>query len=82
MLSVPVIIQKHLQLIEWLISRLAEFLKDQRFLLADRIEKSLLDVLELLIEAVYEKQKYPLLYRVNIELDKARLLMRIAKNKK
>ena len=43
-MKAPVIVQKHRQLIAWTISRLAEFPKDQHFLLADRIQRGLLDI--------------------------------------
>jgi len=66
----------------WLLPRMAEFPKDQRFLLADRIEHTLLDVLERLIEAVYRKDKIPLLRQANLGLEKARFLMRMAKDMK
>ena len=59
---------------------MANFPKDQRFLLADRIECILLDILEMLIEAVYSKNKRELLIKVNLKLDVLRFMMRIAKD--
>src|ERR1035437_3443376 len=49
------IVEKHYQLILWLLPKMANYPKDQRFLLADRTERILLDILEMLIEAVYAK---------------------------
>jgi hypothetical protein len=80
--TVPVVLEKQYQLILWLLPRMAEFPKDQRFLLADRIEHTLLDVLERLIEAVYRKDKIPLLREANLGLEKSRFLMRMAKDMK
>ena len=37
----------------WMIPKLEKFLKSQNFLLADRIENLLLNILDLLIEAAY-----------------------------
>lgn len=81
-LAVPVVVEKHYQLILWLLPRMAEFPKDQRFLLADRIQGTLLDVLERLIEAVYRREKIPHLREANLGLEKARFLMRMAKDRK
>ena len=74
----PVILEKHRQLHLWLIARLAEFPKDQRFLLADRIQRGMLDIQELLIRAVYAKEKVAFLEEINIQLDVVRLFMRSA----
>ena len=61
---------------------MANFPKDQRFLLTDRIERLLLDILELLIEAIYSKNKREILIKVNLKLDILRFMMRIAKDMK
>ena len=62
--------------------KIANFPKDQRFLLADRIEKLLLDILELLIEAVYTRERKAILARVNLKLDCLRFMVRLAKDMK
>lgn len=76
------VVEKHYQLILWMLPKMAKFPKDQRFLLADRIEKNLLDTLEMLIEAVYSKDKRKILISANLKLDILRFLMRIAKDMK
>lgn len=76
------VVEKHYKLILWLFPKIANFPKDQRFLLADRIERILLDILEMLIEAVYSKQKRDILIKVNLKLDVLRFMMRIAKDMK
>ena len=48
--------------------------------MADRIEEILLDILEMLIEAVYSKNKKEILIKVNLKLDLLRFMMRIAKD--
>jgi len=50
--------------------------------MADRIECILLDILEMLIEAVYSKNKREILIKVNLKLDLLRFMMRIAKDMK
>ncbi len=81
-MKAPVVLEKHRVLIAWLIPRLAEFPKDQRFLLADRIQRAMLDIQELFVRAIYSQDKAQLLNEINIQLDIARLLMRTAKDMK
>lgn len=76
------VVEKHYKLILWILPKMANFPKDQRFLLADRIEIMLLDILELLIEAVYSKDKNDVLKRANLKLEQLRFMVRIAKDMK
>jgi len=82
MQKITPVVEKHYKLILWMLPKIANFPKDQRFLLADRIEMILLDILELLIEAVYSKNKREILIKVNLKLDLLRFMMRIAKDMK
>ena len=82
MIKITPVVEKHYQLILWMLPKIANFPKDQRFLLADRIERILLDILEMLIEAVYSKNKREILIKVNLKLDLLRFMMRIAKDMK
>ncbi|MFH0753183.1 MAG: diversity-generating retroelement protein Avd [Candidatus Omnitrophota bacterium] len=74
------VIEKHYDLIKWMIPKINQFPRDQRFLLADRIEKLLLDVLELLVAAMYSSRRKEYLHKVNYKLDVLRLLMRLSKD--
>jgi hypothetical protein len=74
------VVEKQYRLILWALPKLANFPKDQRFLLADRIERLLLDVLEMLVEAVYTRNNRQILIRVNLKLDVIRFMIRIAKD--
>ena len=76
------VVEKHYKLILWMLPKIANFPKDQRFLLADRIERILLDILEMLIEAVYSKDRRGILTRSNLKLDLLRFMARIAKDMK
>ncbi len=82
MQKITPVVEKHYKLILWMLPKIANFPKDQRFLLADRIERLLLDILELLIEAVYSKNKREILIKVNLKLDVLRFMMRVAKDMK
>ena len=81
-ITVPIVVEKHYKLILWFLPKIANFPKDQRYLLADRIERLLLDILELLISAVYSKQKREILIQVNLKIDVLRFMVRIAADMK
>jgi hypothetical protein len=61
-----------------MLPKLAKFPRDQRFLLGDRIENMLLDILEDLIDATYTKEKVNILKRTNLRLEKLRFLIRLS----
>lgn len=74
------LVTKTYDLILWILPKLGKFPKEQRFLLAERIENSLLDILELLIEASFSKEKLEILRKINLRLEKLRFLVRISKD--
>jgi hypothetical protein len=82
MKTITPVVEKHYRLILWMLPKIANFPKDQRFLLADRIERVLLDILEMLIESVYSKDRRAVLIKVNLKLDVLRFMMRIARDMK
>ena len=67
------------QLTRWLIPTLDRFPRRQKFLLGDRIQSTALTGLERLVEATFTRNRARLLDRVNVDLDKLRLLMRLSK---
>jgi hypothetical protein len=66
----------------WMIPKLEKFPRNQKFVLGDRIETQMLDILELLIDAAYSKNKQPMLNASNLKLEKLRYLVRLAKDLK
>ncbi|MFH0994694.1 MAG: diversity-generating retroelement protein Avd [Pseudomonadota bacterium] len=66
----------------WMIPKLEKFPRNQKFLLGDRMENLMLDILELLIEATYSRNKQPALFAANMKLEKLRYLIRLAKDLK
>lgn len=78
--NTPAVITKVYDLLLWMIPKLAKFPKDQRYLLGQRIENGLLDILEILIEASFTKEKLNLLRKANLNLEKLRFLIRLAKD--
>ena len=75
-------ITKLYDLILWIIPKLEKYPRSQKFLLADRIENTLLDILELLIESAYTKHKANALRMANLKLEKLRYLIRLSKDLK
>lgn len=66
----------------WIIPKLEKFPRSQKFLLADRIENLLLDILDRLIEAAYSRNKQSALRSANLQLEKLRYLLRLSKDLK
>ena len=71
-------LQRHYEFVRWLIPVLERFPRSQKFLLGDRIQEAALSVLERLIEATYSRRPEAALHRANLELEKSRVLLRLA----
>jgi hypothetical protein len=71
------ILTKTYDLLLYLIPQLSKFPRDQKFLLADRIETLLLDYLEAMVQAYYSKDKIFLLEQGNLKLERLRYLVRL-----
>ncbi|MFA5780467.1 MAG: diversity-generating retroelement protein Avd [Elusimicrobiota bacterium] len=74
------IIPKTYDFILWIIEKINKFPRSQKFVLGDRIEHYLLDILDMLIEAQYSKEKVAILRLANLKLEKIRYLIRISKD--
>lgn len=72
------VVPKAYDLVLWLIPRVNEFPRSQRFVLGERIENAALDLLDLLVEAQYRRDKLELLRRANLTLVRLRHLLRLA----
>jgi len=68
------ILTKTYDLLLYLIPQLTKFPRDQKFLLADRIETLLLDYLEDMIQAYYTKDKAFILEQGNLKLERSRCI--------
>ena len=62
----------------WLVPTVEKFPRSQKFLLGDRLQATALDALEGLIEATYAREPGRVLARVNLNLEKLRVLFRLA----
>lgn len=78
MLQNLVIFQKVYDLILWMYPLINKFPKSQRFVLGQQLENTLLDVLKGIIQANQERNKLEFLKQTSIDLDKFRILYRLA----
>ena len=79
--DVPVVVRLY-DLVLWTMNHTARFPRHHRYSLGQRIEGTLQDLLELLIEARYAREKADLLDRANLLLERFRFQMRLAKDLK
>jgi len=75
-----IVITKAYDLILWSCKHISRFPRDHRFVLGERMERSLYDVLELLIEAKYKKENLAVLDAANLKLEILRFQVRLAKD--
>ncbi|HCU23721.1 MAG TPA: hypothetical protein DF383_01790, partial [Deltaproteobacteria bacterium] len=82
MQDTPQIITKVYDLLLYLIPKISKFPRSQRYLLGERLELCGFEVLELLIEACYSRDKISLLKSANVKLEKARYYVRLCQDLK
>ncbi len=68
--------------LDWLLSAVERFPKNVRFSLASRISGIGLDVMEGVIESIYSRNRAFLLDKINLNLEKLRIFMRISHDRK
>jgi hypothetical protein len=69
-------------LLLWIIPQLEKLPKGQKYLLGDRIETALLDIMNLLLQAAYSKDKTMFLKEANLRIEILRYLIRLVKDLK
>ena len=77
----PVVLIKWYDFTKWLLDRVDGFPKNQRFIFGQRLTDHALDILELLVEAVYSRRKSDLLATANRKIEMLRWLLRLAKER-
>ena len=73
-------VTKCYDIIQWLFPQLSKFPRDFKFIVGDRLAEKLLDILDLLIDASYSREKKAQLRKANLGLEQARYLVRLAKD--
>ena len=71
------IFTRWMEFLEWLLPATEKFPKRVRFTFADRINNLALDIVEDLVEARYSRDKGQILKRINLRLEKLRILLRL-----
>lgn len=75
----PVIVKTY-NLTLWYIKKLNTLPKNHRYTLGEKIQNTLLNLLLILSDTIYSKEKKPLLQKANKEIEKLRLLTRLLKD--
>jgi hypothetical protein len=75
-----VVITKTYDLVLWSCHHISRFPRNHRFVLGERIERNLYDVLETLLRAKYTRLRQPLLEQANLTLEILRFQVRLAKD--
>jgi len=75
-----IVITKAYDLILWSCNHTSRFPRNHRFVLGERIERNLYDLLETLIKAKYTRNRQALLEQANLTLEVLRFQMRLAKD--
>ena len=74
------VLTKTYDLILWSCHHTGRFPRNHRFVLGERIERNLYDLLETLIRAKYTRQRQELLEQANLLLEILRFQMRLARD--
>jgi hypothetical protein len=75
-----IVITKTYDLILWSCHHTSRFPRNHRFVLGERLERNLYDLLETLLRAKYTRQRQPLPERANMTLEILRFQVRLAKD--
>ena len=74
------VITKTYDLILWSCNHTSQFPRQHRFVLGERIERNLYDLLETLLRAKYTRLRQPLLEQANMILEVLRFQIRLARD--
>jgi hypothetical protein len=76
----PIFVQWY-KTLDWILATIENFPRKARFSVASRLADQSLDTVELIIDAIYTKNRLPVLDKINLALEKQRILFRIAHNR-
>jgi hypothetical protein len=76
--EVPVVFARWERFVAWLLDRTEKFPRRVAFTFRTRIDNLALDVFERLVEARYQRDREPTLRRINLDIEKLRLLLRLS----
>ncbi len=67
---------------DWILDTVEKFPKSVRFTISGRISNLTLDILEGIVEAIYTKDRSYILDRINLYIEKLRVMFRITHKRK
>lgn len=76
----PQVVAKAYDFMLWLLPKVERFPRSYRFTVGDRLSSNGLDLLVLLVEAAYTRNKGELLAQANRKINSTRYLLRLAKD--
>jgi len=68
--------------LDWILSAVENFPRKARFSLASRLADTALDTVELIVEAIYTRERLHILDKINLYMEKQRVLFRIAHDRR
>ena len=77
----PVVLVKWYDYAKWVLERVESFPKNQRYVLGQRLSQQVMEVLELLVEAAYSREKRDLLATANRKMEVVRWTVRMCKDR-
>ena len=80
MIAHPQIITKFYDFLLYLIPQISKFPRSERYLLGERLEMACFEIFELLLTAVYSRDKISSLQKANTKLEQARHYVRLSKD--
>ena len=78
----PIVVGKTYDFVLWLLPKVESFPRTYRFTIGERLTAHGLDLLSMLVEAAYARQKVDLLELANRKVNSTRYLLRMAKDMK
>ncbi len=81
-LETPIVLVKWYDYAKWLLERVENFPKSQRFVLGQRLANQAMEVMDLLVEASYARDKTEILVLANQAMEVLRWTVRMAKDRK
>jgi hypothetical protein len=75
--ELPILLKTY-DLVKWSCQHTARFPRSHRFVLGERIERRLYELLETLVQAKYTRERQALLRQANLSLEVLRFQMRLA----
>ena len=68
--------------LNWILGTVEKYPKNARFSIASRVADLSIDAMESIIEVIYTKDRKPILDRLNMQLEKLRVLFRLSHDRR